>query len=763
MQIKFSAARGREGTKTYYKDFFEETEEVRDMGRMLAKYAVSSYLYGDGVTDGGEEVQGRKAGATVVGAGNAMLFDFDSKYTPVTFDMLCEKLEGVCSYIAPSRGWSEELEKYHVVVALDRALPLDKESFKTLYRAVAQRLGVVGLYDPAMESWTQQLAPHFRDDAPEGYVQGEPVDCAAALGEYDEPSIQQSGGGIAGEVPDDAIFTLSNTGGQLSVGAMLDQLGAGDKVRVHCLAGHLHDGRADTAFVTRSDDGVCLYHCSGGRCGHTLVVRQNPFGPMAAETTVETRVETLRDIIDQSPVFAEAAHDPKASKPLKEAAISYAMDVRARQGLMSIVEGDVRRYNGTHWELAFSAGKTAGHNFVRDAIIECGFDLLAHENAFTNAVYNFFMKNLQTRELLDRGNYLNMANGVLRIDRDGVEMLPHAPDYLFTYVLGYAYDPLARCPVWETVVDRVMCGDAETVLAFQETMGYLMLRETNFEKMVGLVGDGENGKSTVLKVLKLLVGRSGYSAQPIKTLVRDNGEGAYARAMLSGKLINLTNELSPTSLEADAFKDLISGEDIVARRIYGDPFTLATVPKQIVAMNSTEALIREKTHGFERRLHLIPFNYRLRDEHKDDRLFEKLEAELPGILNWVLEGARRVTENKKLSRSAAMMKLFTQVKRDADPVMQFVEERLELTDVEAVEYDNASETVSVGPALLQAYRDFCSENGYFPLGRNKFFTAIQRHGVAPVDTSRSRQGRPARRVKGWLCKMLDVDEVFKAG
>jgi len=264
-------------------------------------------------------------------------------------------------------------------------------------------------------------------------------------------------------------------------------------------------------------------------------------------------------------------------------------------------------------------------------------------------------------------------------------------------------------------------------------------------------------------VLKLLVGRSGYSAQPIKTLVRDNGEGAYARAMLSGKLINLTNELSPTSLEADAFKDLISGEDIVARRIYGDPFTLTTVPKQIVAMNSTEALIREKTHGFERRLHLIPFNYRLRDEHKDDRRFEKLEAELPGILNWVLEGARRVTENKKLSRSAAMMKLFTQVKRDADPVMQFVEERLELTDVEAVEYDNASETVSVGPALLQAYRDFCSENGYFPLGRNKFFTAIQRHGVAPVDTSRSRQGRPARRVKGWLCKMLDVDEVFKAG
>ena len=79
MQIKFSAARGREGSKTYYKEFFEETESMKDMGRMLQKYAVSSYLYGDGVTDGGEEVRGRKAGATVIGAGNVLLFDFFSR------------------------------------------------------------------------------------------------------------------------------------------------------------------------------------------------------------------------------------------------------------------------------------------------------------------------------------------------------------------------------------------------------------------------------------------------------------------------------------------------------------------------------------------------------------------------------------------------------------------------------------------------------------------------------------------------------------
>ena len=763
MLIEFSASRGREGSKTYYKDFFQEAEPMKDMGRMLRKYAVSSYMYSDGVTDGGEEVQGRKAAETVVAAGNVLFFDFDSKYEPVTFDLLCERLDNVCAYIAPSRGWSEEVEKYHVAVAVDEPLPLDKEAFRDLYRAVAQRLGLEGLYDPAMESWTQQLAPHFRDDAPEGYVQGEPVSCKVAQSEYNAPT----GGAtrsshIAGSVDNGAVFTLSSTLEELSVPEMLKHIGRVGKARVHCVAGLLHDNRADTAFVTQTDDGAVLYHCAGGRCGHTLIVPENPFEAEAEDTEVETREETLRDIIEASPVFGEAVADPKATKNLKEAAVSYAVGVRADRQAMSIVEGEVRRYNGVYWEEAF-AGKTAGHNFIRDAVVECGFPVLAHENAFTTAVHAFFMKNMSLQTLEDAGDFLNLRNGVLRIDRDGVKQLPHDPKYLFTSVLDYDYAPGAKCPTWETVVDRVMCEDAQTVSAFQEAMGYLMLRSTNYEKMIGFCGEGENGKSTILRVLKSLVSRSGYSAQPIKVLVKDSSEGQYARAALAGKLVNITNELTPASLEADAFKDLISGEDITARAIYGAPFVLATVPKQVVAMNSTDGLVKERTHGFERRLHLIPFNYRLRDEHKDERLFEKLEAERSGILNWVLEGARRVAENGRLATSPAMKELFEAVKRDADPAMQFFEECLECVDVEELGYDDLMDGVSSSAAVLAAYQDFCAANGYrFPLGRNKLLTRLLGLGVQPVDTVRRAKGRPARRAKGWGARIVGSDDTFTA-
>jgi len=286
-----------------------------------------------------------------------------------------------------------------------------------------------------------------------------------------------------------------------------------------------------------------------------------------------------------------------------------------------------------------------------------------------------------------------------------------------------------------------------------------MLRRSNFELMLGFVGDGENGKSTVLKVLKLLVGRSGYSAQPIKVLVKDSSEGQYARAALSGKLINLTNELTPASLEADAFKDLISGEDITARAIYGAPFVLATVPKQVVAMNSTDGLVKERTHGFERRLHLIPFNYRLRDEHKDERLFEKLEAERSGILNWVLEGARRVTENGRLAKSAAMKALFEAVKRDADPVQQFAEECLQYVDADDLGYDDVMDGVVGSNEMLAAYQEFCSANGYRALGRNKLLNQLVRHDVRQIDVTKRAKGRPDRRARGWACRIVPAESV----
>ena len=745
--IKFSASRGGD-TKKFYKNFFEEREEMENMGHFMRRYAISSYLYGPGETetDPVEACEGHRAWRSVVGRGNVLLFDFDSKVEAVTFEMLGEKFRGVSSYIAPSKSWSQAVEKYHVVVELSESVPETREAFKTLYRAAAQWLGVEGLYDATMESATQQMSPHGLSEALELYVEGEPLNVVEVLAAYKPLEGQSSGKTFGGVIDESTMFTLSKSGEEVSATEIMAMVDRGGKQRVHCLAGLEHDGRHDTAFVTASENGY-IYACSGGRCQHTLALRVNPFTAYTRETEVETVKETLRDIVAEHPVIGRVYTDDDPKAGAYESAIQYGLNITRERDGVSEVEGALRVFDGVYWRPVFEH-KSELYQHIQDSIIDLGFVSMAYRNSPLNNAYNVYKNLVPVRKLDEVGNYLNLRNCVLEISGSGIKQHKHCADYLFTSVLPYAYDPEAVAPVWETVVDRVMCGDEDTKEAFQQALGYLLLREFNLEKMVCLVGEGENGKSTVIRVLKKLVGRSGYAAQPIQTLLKPGSEGHYAKAQLAGKLINLTNELTPSSLTADAFKDLISGEDITARNIYEAPFVLRTVPKQIVAMNTTDSLIKERTHGFMRRLHLIPFNYTLKEEHKDRQLDAKLDAELSGILNWVLEGARAVMASGRLKESLAMRKMFDDVKRDSNPVQQFVEESLVM--LSDVEYETDLVT---GPALYEKYRHFAEENKYFVLGRNKFLGEIKRVGVPFVDTTRSMEGRPPRRLKGYLCEL----------
>jgi len=756
--LKFSASRGGD-TKKYYKNFFEEGEEMENMGHFLRRYAISSYLYGDGETetDPIEKCEGHRAWRSVVGRGNILLFDFDSKIVHVTFEMLANKLRGVSSYIAPSKSWSESLEKYHVVVELSESVPETREEFKTLYRAVAQWLGFEGLYDATMESATQQMSPHGLKEALELHVKGDPVHVREVLAAYKPLEGQSSGKTFGGVVDESTVFTLSKSGKQINAKALMTLVDKAGKQRVHCLAGHEHDGRHDTAFVTATESGY-IYACSGGRCQHTLALRVNPFSAVAEETEVETVKETLQDIVAAHPVIGRVytEDDPKAGA--FEAAIQYAIDVVRRREGIAEVEGALRVFDGVYWRPVFEH-KSELYQHIQDSIIELGFVGMAYRNAPLNNAYNVYKNLVPVRKLDEVGNYLNLQNCVLEISGDGIKQHKHCADYLFTSVLPYAYDPKAVAPTWETVVDRVMCGDKDTKEAFQQALGYLLLREFNLEKMVCFVGEGENGKSTILRVLKKLVGRDGYSAQQIQVLLKTGSEGQYAKAQLVGKLINITNELTPSSLTADAFKDLISGEDITARNIYESPFVLRTVPKQIVAMNTTDSLIKEQTHGFMRRLLLIPFNYRLKEEHKDAKLDAKLDAEMSGILNWILDGARAVIANGKIKESLAMRRLFEEVKRDANPEQQFMEEHLELMSVSDIDY---ATDLLTGPELLEKYRHFCEDNRYKMKGRNKFLAELRRLGVALVDTTKTSEGRPTRRLKGYACAWR-TDKANKAG
>jgi len=476
------------------------------------------------------------------------------------------------------------------------------------------------------------------------------------------------------------------------------------------------------------------------------------------------------DYISQSSAHA-GAFAPRANDGKKEMAVGY--------GGKSVLDAaDVRRFDGyirvwdsKMWKVLFE-DEDAVYRFSQELYKAVGFDELAYSNSRVSATTKLLVRSCRVPVVLGGGgggDMINLNNGMVRIEARGVQLLAHDKEALFTTCLPFNFDPAASCPTWDLIVKRVMMMDSDLIVSLQDALGYLFLRTTNFEKMIGFVGEGENGKSTVQTVLKMLLGAQGYSAQPLHKLTQPGSIGEYSRASLEGRWVNFTNELSPKDLASEEFKNLISGEDIAAREPYGKPFTIRNAPKQLAAMNTTDKLIKENTHGFQRRLHMIPFNYRIQSADKDPQLWQKLGSELPGIFNWVMAGAVRVLNNRKLTEAQVILDLKADVLRDANSVQQFLEEQCHTYVPHWSTLDSAEkqrQVIKVNELYL-GYKEFTAANGYFAYGRNRFAKEVEKLGVTKVRENLRVQGTVLRlsgfRLGMSSSAMWPVDEDETAG
>ena len=344
---------------------------------------------------------------------------------------------------------------------------------------------------------------------------------------------------------------------------------------------------------------------------------------------------------------------------------------------------------------------------------------------------------------LNASNTLNLANGTLSLD--SFELLPHDPAEGQIYTLPYAYEPGADCPRFRQFLAEVLTledgitPDPELAMLFQELWGYSLTNETNFETMAWLSGEGANGKTVALTVLRSLLG-------PLATTVNFETLGAagnYDLADLVGKRVALSTEAErSSSIAEDMIKKIVSGETIKARPIYGYPFEYKSTVKLWWAMND-KPQVKDTSKAFWRRLLLIPFNRSFAgDPNRDPNLIEKLLYERSGILNWALEGLQRLRYTGQFTQPSAVALALAEYKREANPVAQWLEECCTLgTDEEAL-----------ASVVYASYVAWAKENGRHVLNNTNFGKELLRLGV--------KRGKRSNVGKRWVITLskLSVDE-----
>ena len=232
---------------------------------------------------------------------------------------------------------------------------------------------------------------------------------------------------------------------------------------------------------------------------------------------------------------------------------------------------------------------------------------------------------------------LGVANGVVDL-RTGMIRSGH-PDDRLTMQVPVQYDVKAECPRWQQFLHQVFQRDGELIGFVQRALGYSLTGSVREQVLFLCYGTGSNGKSVFLDMLRNVLGDYGMNIpftvlelQQRPSLTNDLASMAGRRLVTSSE----TNE--STRLNEARIKALTGGDPITARFLYSESFTYEPVAKFWLAVNHLPR-VRDDSYGFWRRVRVLPFNEQFTGDDADKGLPFKLLEELPGILNWGVQGA----------------------------------------------------------------------------------------------------------------------------
>ncbi len=331
------------------------------------------------------------------------------------------------------------------------------------------------------------------------------------------------------------------------------------------------------------------------------------------------------------------------------------------------------------------------------------------------------------RDAFNPDGLLCLQNGVLELNP--LEVRPHEPEPRFTRQLPVVFDPGATCPEFLQFLEEIL-PDSEFRAIVQLLFGYC-LKAGNWLQLAFLLwGGGNNGKSTLLRILAALLGPDAVVARTLQALSSDR----FATASLFGRLANICPDLPAAPVAyTGAFKALTGGDPVTGERKYQHPFTFVNEAVLIFSANQRPP-VDDPTVAFWRRWVILPFEVSF-EGREDHRLLEKLTtpAELSGVLNWALEGLRKLLELGDFPTMESSEARKEEWKRQSDSLYWFVQE--------CVVRDPDSWVLKRD--FFQVYAEFCEERDIQAKHPEAVGRELQRH-IPRVRTYRPRgiKGRP---------------------
>jgi putative DNA primase/helicase len=307
---------------------------------------------------------------------------------------------------------------------------------------------------------------------------------------------------------------------------------------------------------------------------------------------------------------------------------------------------------------------------------------------------------------VDGGPFVSVANGLL--DLSTRELRSHDPRFFNSTSVPFGYDPDALDPErWEQFLEDLWGDDHASKETLGEWFGYVISGRLDQHKILLFIGPTRAGKGVTCRTLGKLVGMDNVAGPTLASL-----SGDFGLAPLLGKTLAVISDARLTGRGSSVVVERllsISGEDrLTVNRKYRDQWTGKLPCRLMLCSNELPQLGDASMAVAGRFVPLILSESFYGREDLD--LEDKLAHELPGILNWALDGLKRLTGQRRFTRPPGVDDTIRTLQDLASPVAAFVRDRCEA---------GPDRQVSV-TELYRAWREWAEENGYTKSSQSVF-------------------------------------------
>lgn len=366
------------------------------------------------------------------------------------------------------------------------------------------------------------------------------------------------------------------------------------------------------------------------------------------------------------------------------------------------INGQLHIYNGKIY--------VAGYNAIENRMIKYIPTLRSQQRKEVLQYLEVICdKNLPVKKNV---NLIAFDNGIYDINTK--QLLDFSPNYHITNLIPHNYQPDSYDSTVDDVFNRLSCDDKDIRAVIEEAIGFCFYRKNELSQTTFIfVGDKANGKSTLLAMIKRLLGYENYAALDMEEL-----DERFSTIQLANKLANIGDDLSNNFLQGktvSTFKKVASGNTLKGEFkgkdiVYFEPYC-----KQFYSTNDL-ARMKDPTGAILRRLLIIPMNAYFSKDNTDydPYIIDKLTSEnaMEYLINISLEGLQRVLANNGFTTTSAINEQLDDFNRANNPLINFVEE----CEGDSTDYLTTTPITTI----YSRYTVYCEDNGFMPENRTTF-------------------------------------------